>query len=78
MLHFIFEAAEVLAFFFLFCLRPRCSCLDGLQNVNASLTELNLSFSCVVDNTITEMSFPSSVVVELICNFAGFSKHHFI
>ena len=28
-------------------------------------TELNLSFSCVVDNTITKMTFPSSVVVEL-------------
>ena len=27
-------------------------------------TELNLSFICVVDNTITKMGFPSSVAVE--------------
>ena len=27
-------------------------------------TGLNLSLSCVVDNTITKMTFPSSVVVE--------------
>ena len=29
-------------------------------------TELNLSFSCVVDNTLTKMNFPSSVIVEFI------------